>query len=58
MFHAKCLLPRLDRLLPVRSCLQNFYQCMCTEAPLEEGLGSANKNYNAASKKSPHGVIM
>ena len=27
MFHAKCLLPRLDRLLPVRSCLQNFYQC-------------------------------
>jgi hypothetical protein len=28
MFHAKCLLPRLDRLLPVRSCLQNFYQCI------------------------------
>ena len=27
MFHAKCLLPRLDRLLPLRSCLQNFYQC-------------------------------
>ena len=27
MFHAKCLLPRLDRLLLVRSCLQNFYQC-------------------------------
>ena len=27
MFHTKCLLPRLDRLLPVRSCLQNFYQC-------------------------------
>ena len=26
MFHAKCLLPRLDKLLPVRSCLQNFYQ--------------------------------
>ena len=26
MFHAKCLLPRLDRLLLVRSCLQNFYQ--------------------------------
>ena len=26
MVHAKCLLPRLDRLLPVRSCLQNFYQ--------------------------------
>jgi hypothetical protein len=26
MFHAKCLLPRLDWLLPVRSCLQNFYQ--------------------------------
>ena len=25
-FHAKCLLPRLDRLLPARSCLQNFYQ--------------------------------
>lgn len=25
--------------------------CICTEAPLEEGLGSANKNYNAASKK-------
>ena len=27
MVHAKCLLPRLDRLLLVRSCLQNFYQC-------------------------------
>ena len=27
MFHAKCLLPRLDWLLLVRSCLQNFYQC-------------------------------
>ena len=27
MFHAKCLLPRLDRLLLARSCLQNFYQC-------------------------------
>ena len=27
MFHAKCLLPRLDELLHVRSCLQNFYQC-------------------------------
>jgi hypothetical protein len=27
MIHAKCLLPRLDRLLPVRNCLQNFYQC-------------------------------
>ena len=26
IFHAKCLLPRLDRLLVVRSCLQNFYQ--------------------------------
>ena len=26
MFHAKCLLTRLDRLLFVRSCLQNFYQ--------------------------------
>ena len=26
MFHAKCLLPRLDRLLPVRSCPQNFYR--------------------------------
>ena len=25
--HDKCLLPRLDRLLFVRSCLQNFYQC-------------------------------
>ena len=28
MFHAKCLLSRLDRLLLVRSCLQNFYPCM------------------------------
>ena len=28
MFHAKCLLPRLDKLLHVRSCLQNFYQCL------------------------------
>ena len=27
MVHAKCLLPWLDRLLLVRSCLQNFYQC-------------------------------
>ena len=27
MVYAKCLLPRLDRLLLVRSCLQNFYQC-------------------------------
>ena len=27
MFHAKCLLPRLDELLLLRSCLQNFYQC-------------------------------
>ena len=27
MFHAKCLLPRLDKLLPVRSCLKKFYQC-------------------------------
>ena len=38
MVHAKCLLPRLDRLLLVRSCLQNFYQCtgtlcnLCVEA--------------------------
>ena len=31
MFHAKCLLPRLDELLLLRSCLQNFYQCMNTE---------------------------
>ena len=30
MVHAKCLLPRLDRLLLVRSCLQNFYQCTCS----------------------------
>ena len=29
MFHAKCLQLRLDRLLPLRSCLQNFYQCPC-----------------------------
>ena len=28
MVHAKCLLPRLDRLLLIRSCLQNFYQCI------------------------------
>ena len=27
MVHAKCLLPRLDRLLPIRSCLKYFYQC-------------------------------
>ena len=27
MVHAKCLLPRLDKLLHVRSCLQIFYQC-------------------------------
>ena len=24
--NAKCLLPRLDKFLPIRSCLQNFYQ--------------------------------
>ena len=28
MVHAKYLLPRLDRLLLVRRCLQNFYQCI------------------------------
>ena len=27
MFHAKCLLPRLDKLLLVRSWLKYFYQC-------------------------------
>ena len=27
IFHTKCLLPRQDRLLPVRSCLKYFYQC-------------------------------
>ena len=26
VFHAKCLLPRLDKLLPVRSWLKYFYQ--------------------------------
>ena len=26
MFHAKCLVPSVDRLLLVRRCLQNFYQ--------------------------------
>ena len=26
MFHAKYLLPSLDRLQPVRNCLKNFYQ--------------------------------
>ena len=30
MFHTKCLLPRLDRLLPVRSCLKYFYQWGCS----------------------------
>ena len=35
MFHAICLLPRLDILLPIRSCLQNFYQCtICLFKPL------------------------
>ena len=29
MLHAKCLLTRLDKFLPVRSCLQNLYQCTC-----------------------------
>ena len=28
MFHTKCLLPRLDRLLPVSSCIKYFYQCV------------------------------
>jgi hypothetical protein len=32
IFHAKCLLPRLDRLLLLRRCLQNFYQCTFYEA--------------------------
>ena len=27
MFHTRCLIPMLDRLLPVRSCLKYFYQC-------------------------------
>ena len=31
MVHAKCLLPNIDRLLLVRSCLQNFYQCVYPE---------------------------
>ena len=31
--NAKCLLPRLDRLLHVRSCLQNFYQCVNHKRP-------------------------
>ena len=35
MFHTKCLLPRLDKFLPVRSCLQNFYQCTCIQKGLE-----------------------
>ena len=29
-FHTKCLLLRLNRLLPVRSCLKYFYQCRIT----------------------------
>ena len=28
MFHDKCLLPRLDKLLLIRSLLNYFYQCM------------------------------
>ena len=51
MFHAKCLLPRLDRLLLLRSCLQNFYQCiptfptalMCTLVILSHGLDFQSK---------------
>ena len=31
MFHAESLLPMLDKLLYVRSCLQNFYQCRSHE---------------------------
>ena len=38
MFHAKCLLPRLDRLLLVRSCLQNFYQCLYPNPNIYLGL--------------------
>ena len=34
MFHSKCLLPRLDRLLLLRSCLQNFYQCTGTSSSI------------------------
>ena len=34
----------------IKRLLNNIYD-ICTDAPLEEGLGSANKNYNAASKK-------
>ena len=29
MFHAKCFLPRLDKLLLLRSWQKNFYQCVC-----------------------------
>ena len=29
MFHAKCFLPRLDKLLVLRSWLTYFYQCVC-----------------------------
>ena len=35
MVHAKCLLPRLDRLLPVRSCLKYFYQWLVGQINLE-----------------------
>ena len=44
MFHAKCLLPRLDKLLQLRSCLQNFYQCMVEICPLT---GDPSKNKSA-----------
>ena len=46
MFHAKCLLPRLDRLLLLRSCLQNFYQCT--------GTSSSISFINSKSPKSAH----
>ena len=70
MFHAKCLLPRLDKLLPLRSCLQNFYQCTYCITSLHTNLAvwhpitnprfeiSRNKPKKFSSKPTIHDHFM
>ena len=53
MVYAKCLLPRLDRLLLVRSCLQNFYQC-CYGYSLEFGEPLKSVKGTTLDDKSGH----
>ena len=50
MVHAKCLLPNMDRLLLVRSCLQNFYQCGRPPTAKKEGTGRNKKRRGRVCK--------